>query len=787
MENREELNPQGPPPTDASTRPGYPPPLPALPALEPPNDDDVEQAPQTLGQWFASNAVSLAIVAAVIGLVFYYFNWDGRLAIGMAFLGLSFVVFFHELGHFLVAKWCDVEVTTFSIGFGPAVPGCAWKWGETTYKLSLIPIGGYVQMVGQVDGDESSDGSEDNPRSYRNKSVGQRMAIISAGVIMNVILAVICFIVVYEGPGRERVAAVVGSVDTKAPAYVQGIRTSARIEQIGGIKDPYFEDLMVTVMSTTEGERIDFVSKYDNQPLQTLEIEPRKDSHDSRPMIGISPAKRLELQTRRGVDPGVLGPFEPDTAAAHAEPALEFGDRIVACSDPAAPNHAVTDLPDDPRFPGHGRHDYFAFVRRMKELGGETVVLRVARGDGEKRYTQDIKVPPMYGLSLGMRMQMGQISAIRIGSPADKSKVQASDPGLRREGDVIEAVEVTEADGKVTRFDEKSLDPVRLPHQLYQWAQRLTAAEKAGKIAAADQKPRTVKLTLRRHRNGGGAQFATETVTLAWDDGWDYDEDLPISTGAPMAIPQLGLAYQIKTIVAGVDPAVHRDKAIEVGDVIKNFRFTFVNFNGKEETSRWLKNELEEGDWARIAHHLCRSHFKVTNIEFQIQRGKDTVEVAVDPIADTAWPLTSRGWILMPDTRRQRADSFYGAVALGMHDTFSGMKQVFQNLRGMLTNRISLDNLGGPVMIANIAYKFAGYDFWELVFFLGMISVNLAVVNFLPIPVLDGGHMVFLVYEKLRGKPASEAVRVGATYAGLVMILSLFVFVTWNDIRRFFF
>jgi regulator of sigma E protease len=122
-----------------------------------------------------------------------------------------------------------------------------------------------------------------------------------------------------------------------------------------------------------------------------------------------------------------------------------------------------------------------------------------------------------------------------------------------------------------------------------------------------------------------------------------------------------------------------------------------------------------------------------------------------------------------------------------MQDTFNGMKQVFQNLRGMITNRISLDNLGGPVMIANIAYKFAGYDFWELVFFLGMISVNLAVVNFLPIPVLDGGHMVFLIYEKLRGKPASEAVRVGATYAGLVMILSLFIFVTWNDIRRFFF
>ncbi len=231
MENREELNPQDPTPrptgdeVPSSTRPGLPPAQPPAafqsatraghPPVEPPSDEsETEAAPQSIGQWAAANSFALLIVAAVIALVFYYFDWAGRFAILKTIIGLSFVVFFHELGHFLVAKWCDVEVTTFSIGFGPAVPGCAWKWGETTYKLALIPLGGYVQMLGQVDGDEASDGSEDNPRSYRNKTVGQRMAIISAGVIMNVILAVIAFIIVYQGPGRERRAAVVAAVDT---------------------------------------------------------------------------------------------------------------------------------------------------------------------------------------------------------------------------------------------------------------------------------------------------------------------------------------------------------------------------------------------------------------------------------------------------------------------------------------------------------------------------------------------------------------------------------------------
>ena len=67
---------------------------------------------------------------------------------------------------------------------------------------------------------------------------------------------------------------------------------------------------------------------------------------------------------------------------------------------------------------------------------------------------------------------------------------------------------------------------------------------------------------------------------------------------------------------------------------------------------------------------------------------------------------------------------------------------------------------------------------------MGVLSINLAVVNFLPIPLLDGGHMVFLIYEKLRGKPPSEAVRAGAAYIGIAFILSLMVFVFYIDIKR---
>ncbi len=772
MENREELNP-------ARTPPESTPPVPS-----PESDEAADDSSMTLRQWLIANSVALILVAAVVAAIIYWLGLANIPSIAKAALGLSFVVFVHELGHFLVAKWCDVHVTTFSIGFGPAIPGCAFQWRETTYKLALIPIGGYVQMVGQVDGDEASDGSEDYPRSYRNKSVGQRMAIISAGVIMNVILAVICFVVVFEGPGKDRQAAVVGRVDTGAPAYTYGIRTGARILEIGSTKDPYFEDLMVTVMGSMHGERIRFVSDLPGQPPTTLDIEPRLSKNDAKPMIGIAPPEQLELRSRRATNPEMSAPVAPESAAARAQPAFAFGDRIVATTDPDDPKRGVKELPDDPRLPGKGRHDYFEFARRMRLLAGETVTIRVERPkDDGARYPVDVRVPPMYGLTLGVRMQMGPISAIRIESPADRAGLLGRKSDGTREGDLIQAVEVTEPDGKVLRFADKDLDPERLPHQLKQWARRVADAEKGNPGAA---KTRVVKLTVRRHRNESGPQFETLAKDVTWDDRWRFDEDVPMSASSPMAIPELGLAYQIKAVVAAIVPGAVADNPLQVGDVVKNYRFTYIDAAGKEKTGSWLEEDLEEGQWARASEALLRSTMKITKLELKVGRGKDVQQVAVIPAADESWPLDDRGWLLMADTRRQKADNFLDAVVFGLRDTYGGIIQVFQNLRGMITGRVSVRNLGGPVLIANVAYRIAGYDFWEFVFFLGLISVNLAVVNFLPIPVLDGGHMVFLIYEKLLGRPASEPIRVAATYAGLALILSLFVFVTWLDFWRFF-
>ncbi len=105
-------------------------------------------------------------------------------------------------------------------------------------------------------------------------------------------------------------------------------------------------------------------------------------------------------------------------------------------------------------------------------------------------------------------------------------------------------------------------------------------------------------------------------------------------------------------------------------------------------------------------------------------------------------------------------------------------------LKGLLTLRISVKDLGGPVAIGRLSGEAARLGFETLLGFMALLSMNLAILNLLPIPVLDGGHIVFLIAEALRGKPLSVQLREKLTTVGLVLLLMLMVLVTFNDVVR---
>ena len=134
-----------------------------------------------------------------------------------------------------------------------------------------------------------------------------------------------------------------------------------------------------------------------------------------------------------------------------------------------------------------------------------------------------------------------------------------------------------------------------------------------------------------------------------------------------------------------------------------------------------------------------------------------------------------------PLTILRRAESFSDAVSLGAVETLDSASKVFVFIKKLSDGQISPRALGGPVAIAKTAGHEASKGTAELLLFLTLLSANLAVINFLPIPVLDGGHMVFLAWEGIRGKPADERIQLLLSYIGLILLLSLMIFVLGLD------
>ena len=134
--------------------------------------------------------------------------------------------------------------------------------------------------------------------------------------------------------------------------------------------------------------------------------------------------------------------------------------------------------------------------------------------------------------------------------------------------------------------------------------------------------------------------------------------------------------------------------------------------------------------------------------------------------------------------KHYKSDTWSDALRYGYKQVGNDVKRVGTTLVKLIKGKISPTNLGGPGTIALATTSEASQGTSRLLLFLTFLSANLAIVNFLPIPILDGGHMLFLAYEGIFRRPVSEKVQVLLTYAGLMMILGLMLFVLFLDVGR---
>jgi len=207
---------------------------------------------------------------------------------------LTIVVFFHELGHFLVARWCGVTVKAFSIGFGPEIFGFTDKKG-TRWRLCWIPLGGYVKFVDDDDVTSSSGKTlkrltnEQRKGSFRDKPVGARAAVVAAGPIANFLLAVAIFTFIFSVFGQQITSAKVDSIGPGSAAERAGFQPGDLILSIDGELIESFSD-MQRIVSASPNQALNFVVKRGDQTVNlvaTPEFKEFTDNFGNKMRIGL--------------------------------------------------------------------------------------------------------------------------------------------------------------------------------------------------------------------------------------------------------------------------------------------------------------------------------------------------------------------------------------------------------------------------------------------------------------------------------------------------------------------
>lgn len=696
-------------------------------------------------------------------------------------LGLGLVVFFHELGHFAVAKWCNVHVERFSIGIGPIL----WsrQKGETEYALSLLPLGGYVKMLGQDDMDPNQMTSSEiaeNPRAYSSKTVLQRMAIISAGVIMNVITGFLFFVIAYSA-GLQEPSPVVGAVFTGYPAWNAGIRPGDTIEEINGERVRTFIDIQEAIVLSSDELRIG-IRRADGTN-ETLSILPMRSGLGR--TIGILPALTTRMSSEIE-DPNLISdaglpgerasePFLPGDnivgirpspkAVPSAEPAAAAG---AEASAPATPVAAADEPVLDTKLLPDLRHALALYADREVTC----IVKRPADPKNAEPYDQqrtvEIRIPPQNVRSLGFWMAMGPVRGIRSDSIAAKA-------GLRV-GDTIQSV-----DGLVPGED---IDPLFLP---------VYFAQKAGQ---------QVKIIVGR-KSSDGPSTAELTLVPSSLPGWSESPDYQT---APLTIPSIGAGYQVQTRVARILPGSEIEKLGTLQPAARITRVELLHPDpgkgrpdalGDDQRPVEVKlNELDEIEenavgtpadinWAWAFEKLQRVPERRIVLHFESPSGEVSSATLQELEREPNWFLWIRGfhpgtWASLEDLRK--AESIGEALQLGYARTRRNISNIYLSLRQLVRREVAPKSLSGPIAIARVSYRLAERGIFQLISFLGFLSINLAILNFLPIPILDGGHMVFLIWEGITRRKPSARIVGWAHAAGLLFLLSLFSFVLWNDL-----
>ena len=673
--------------------------------------------------------------------------------------GFGFVIFWHELGHFLAAKWVGIRVEQFAVGFGQALlsfrKGMGWQLGssgrkfedlvangkaaelgETEYRLNWIPLGGYVKMLGQDDMKPNAE--QNDPRAYNRKSIGARMVVVSAGVIMNIILAAIAFMFVFR-MGLNVSPSVVGGVYAGSPAAkttrLDGTRAPLQVgDRILMFDDQWqhsFDKIQLNVALSREGKLPLYVRRADGSEERLL-IQPEKSPNEPSDFLLIGVQGLPEL---RGFDPKkveeneILATGTPEKYVMAEALAVKPGEVITQING----ENVISAAAGQKDQHGALKDEYWKLDRALHEAAGKPITITVADVNGKTRQEQ---VRPRFAstfagsLDLAGMVPRAMVEALQIKNAA-LDQLFPGDAIVRMEfangGDGIDNPTSEEVRARLEKAGttQQPIDFVVL---------------RGDKLVEVKGLVPKIKIPGRRGvyglNVGLGIDENNAVVAQTLDKSPAQAAGIPVGASITAIDGQpVKSWFDVKQLLSKASP----DKPVKISADTAN--------GAKEYTLNLNKEQIDAVAGLRYTHSLSlREH--------------------VEP---------------------RKTDKLSVAAAWGVTETRDFILQFYVTLHRMFTGRVSYKNVMGPLGIFNAGRHFAYKGTDWLIWFLAMISANLAVVNFLPIPIVDGGLFTFLIVEKIQGRPLSPKTQSIAQFVGLAVILSVFLLVTYQDIARMFF
>ncbi|MEW6026309.1 MAG: RIP metalloprotease RseP [Planctomycetota bacterium] len=602
----------------------------------------------------------------------------------MVIFGLGVIIFLHELGHFIVARRAGIRIEVFSLGFGP--PLWKTKKGNTEYRISVIPLGGYVKPAGEF---MSSPDTKGNPDEMSSKPPLTRAKVLVAGAFMNFIFAFpFCII-----------------------AYLIGVTLMS--PSVGTIKPGSAE----AQSSLQKGDVILSVIK--TSPDGTASEYPVKSQNDYlRKIVRTSVNTPLKLKVNRNGQEAMVDIIARGSAGMGVLPPSN----IVESVSSGSPAETAGLKPDDEIIEVNGEKTFSAIdiSSAISQSAGRPVQIRIRRPDGGIK-TASATPNPIYDTGIEGIIPV-VISKVSADSPAEKA-------GLRK-GDRITAI-----DGA----------PIN------SW-NRFTEIVKTSE-------GRGLKLSiLREHWWFFRDEALSISVTVGSDKEWK---------GLLGVSPKLG--NEIGEIKDGSVLAGH---GLAYGDRI--IRARTRDKNGRQFTARIS----DLSDLQEFAHKTGGAPVEITVRKAPPLSTEETFVVTPQPTAkgDLGLGLKYKSAL----TRY----SFVPALVEGTYETLDLGLLTYQMIKKLFQGEESVKGLAGPIGIIQVSYRMAKEGAGDFLWLLALISINLAVLNLLPIPVLDGGTIAFCFIEKIKGSPVSIKAQAIAQYAGLGILLLLVTFTFFNDIQR---